>query len=88
MEQIEETLTPILKLTRDLKNASVTLGDDEARFLVDAYYQMQANRITAAQQLAQHFNVVVLLKGAGSVVCDGTQTAIIASGLFLRRRRG
>ena len=42
--QIEETLTPILKLSRDLKNAAVTLGDDEARFLVDAYYQMQANK--------------------------------------------
>jgi len=49
--QIEETLTPILKLSRDLKNAAVTLGDDEARFLVDAYYQMQSNRITADSQI-------------------------------------
>jgi hypothetical protein len=37
-------LEPIARLTRDLKSASVTLGDDEARFLVDAYYIMQEDR--------------------------------------------
>jgi hypothetical protein len=37
-------LEPIARLTRDLKTASVTLGDDEARFLVDAYYIMQEDR--------------------------------------------
>lgn len=37
-------LEPIQRLTRDLKEASVVLTDDEARFLVDAYYQMQENR--------------------------------------------
>lgn len=46
-----DTLTPITRLTRDLRNASVTLGDDEARFLVDAYYQMQDNRISADGQI-------------------------------------
>jgi len=35
----------VRKLTKDEKNASVTLGKDEARFLVDAYYQLQENRI-------------------------------------------
>lgn len=35
----------IHKLTKDERQASVTLGKDEARFLVDAYYQLQENRI-------------------------------------------
>ncbi len=43
-------LTPIIKLTKDLKSASRTLSDDEARFLVDAYYAMQDDRIRAAHQ--------------------------------------
>lgn len=42
MDRID--LEPIERLTRDLKKASVTLGDDEARFLVDAYYIMQEDR--------------------------------------------
>lgn len=37
-------LDPIQRLTRDLKEAATTLSDNEARFLVDAYYQMQENR--------------------------------------------
>lgn len=41
----EEKLTAIQRLTRDLMLASVTLSDTEARFLVDAYYTMQDNRI-------------------------------------------
>lgn len=43
-------MTPIEKLTRDLRSASITLSDTEARFLVDAYYQMQDNRIRADGQ--------------------------------------
>lgn len=39
-----ETLEPIERLTKDLKEAAITLSDDEARFLVDAYYAMQENR--------------------------------------------
>ena len=35
----------VRKLTKDERNASVTLGKSEARFLVDAYYQLQENRI-------------------------------------------
>lgn len=38
------------RLTRDLNKAAVTLSKDEVRFLVDAYYQMQDNRIRAANQ--------------------------------------
>lgn len=37
-------LDPITKLTKDLREASVQLGADEARFLVDAYYIMQEDR--------------------------------------------
>lgn len=46
-----ETLTPIARLTRDLANASITLSDAEVRFLVDAYYSMQDNRIRADGQV-------------------------------------
>lgn len=44
-------LTPIRKLTRDLKLAARILSDDEARFLVDSYYGMQRDRIRAAHQM-------------------------------------
>lgn len=47
MEQIES----ITRLTRDLAAASKTLSDDEARFLVDAYYTMQENRKAAGNQV-------------------------------------
>lgn len=43
-------LESVEKLSRDLAAASVTLSDDEARFLVDAYYQMQESRIRAGHQ--------------------------------------
>lgn len=41
----------IRKITKDEKLAATTLGKDEARFLVDAYYQMQENRIRADGQV-------------------------------------
>lgn len=44
-------LETIQKLNKDLKNASITLSKDEARFLVDSYYMMQDNRIRAAAQV-------------------------------------
>ena len=44
-------LTPIARLTRDLRVAARILSDDEARFLVDSYYAMQADRIRAAHQM-------------------------------------
>lgn len=44
-------LEPIQKLTKDLKQASYILSATEARFLVDAYYQMQDNRIRADGQV-------------------------------------
>ena len=46
-------LQPIVRLTRDLKAAAITLGADEARYLVDAYYNLQDYRKAAGnQQLA------------------------------------
>lgn len=45
-----ESLNSIQRLTRDLKNATITLSTTEARFLVDAYYAMQRDRIRAAHQ--------------------------------------
>ena len=46
-----EELQPITKLTRDLRAAAQTLSPDEARYLVDAYYMMQENRIRSDAQI-------------------------------------
>ena len=46
-----EELTPVAKLTKDLRAASRTLTDTEARFLVDAYYMLQNDRIRADGQV-------------------------------------
>jgi Transposase IS116/IS110/IS902 family len=40
----EEHKIPVARLNRDMARASVTLTDQEARFLVDAYYLMQDGR--------------------------------------------
>lgn len=40
----ETELEPVHRLTRDLALAARTLSEDEARYLVDAYYQMQDDR--------------------------------------------
>lgn len=44
-------LESVNRLTRDLKAAATSMTADEARYLVDAYYSMQANRIRAANQV-------------------------------------
>jgi hypothetical protein len=49
-EEITAALEPLKRLTKDLLAATATLSTDEARFLVDAYYILQRNRITAANQ--------------------------------------
>jgi Transposase IS116/IS110/IS902 family len=46
-----EPLNPVQRLTKDLAAASATLSDQEARYLVDLYYQMQENRIRAFGQV-------------------------------------
>lgn len=44
-------LEPATRLSRDMRKAAATLSDDEARFLIRAYYQQQDSRIRAANQL-------------------------------------
>ena len=41
----------VTRLSRDLAAAAGELGDDAARFLVDAYYSIQAERIRADNQM-------------------------------------
>lgn len=48
---MEIELDSVIKLTRDLVNASKTLSQKEARYLVDLYYQMQDNRIRSYGQV-------------------------------------
>lgn len=47
-----EQLISVERLTRDIAKASTSLTQDEARFLVDAYYTMQKDRIRADNQVA------------------------------------
>jgi hypothetical protein len=44
-------LTPLQKMSRDVKEAARTLTDTEARFLVDTYYQMQDDRIRSNNRI-------------------------------------
>lgn len=47
----KQDLTPLVKLTKDLRNASKTLSPSEARYLVDRYYQIQQYRTSAKNQI-------------------------------------
>lgn len=49
----EEFTGPVRRLTQDIKKAAVTLSLAEVRFLVDAYYTMQKDRIRSAHQERQ-----------------------------------
>ena len=44
-------LDPMLKLTKEIKQAAAKLGPREARFLVDTYYMLQKNRIRSDNQI-------------------------------------
>ena len=46
-------LEALNKLKRDIKNAGTTLSKEEARYLVDLYYQMQEYRKTSDNQVRQ-----------------------------------
>lgn len=50
MDTTNELLTAVDRLSRDIKKAAKTISHVEARFLVDAYYQMQESRIREAHQ--------------------------------------
>lgn len=51
MTNQSEAPTPIARLTRDLAAAGKLLSTQEARFLVDAYYTIQADRMRANAQM-------------------------------------
>ena len=46
-----DDLTSIQRLTRDLRDAAITLSDTEARFLTDAYYTIQEDRKRSGNQI-------------------------------------
>lgn len=48
---LSAVLEPFAKLDKDLKNAAKTLSPNEARFLVDSYYAIQAYRIRSGNQI-------------------------------------
>jgi hypothetical protein len=41
----------VTRMSRDIRAAATTLSADEARFLVDSYYQQQENRIRSSHQV-------------------------------------
>jgi hypothetical protein len=47
----QKQFTPLVKLTKDLRSASRTLNPQEARYLVDRYYQIQQYRTSAKNQI-------------------------------------
>jgi hypothetical protein len=49
-ELLESSNKSRVKLSKDLKESTELLGKDQVRFLVDAYYEMQANRIRSKNQ--------------------------------------
>lgn len=51
MTDITPHLEGVTRLSRDLRAAAETLSQDEARFLVDAFYTAQDNRIRSAHQV-------------------------------------
>lgn len=50
-DNTSEQIVALDRLSRDLKAAAATMSTQEARYLVDLYYQMQENRIRAAGQI-------------------------------------
>ena len=50
-EPNSDQIVALQRLNRDIKAAAKTMSTQEARYLVDLYYQMQDNRIRAAAQI-------------------------------------
>jgi hypothetical protein len=44
------TLEPLVRLSKDTKEAATKIGIDEARFLVDMYYIIQEHRVATNNQ--------------------------------------
>jgi len=48
---MDDAMISVERMTRDIRAAAMTLTAREARFLVDAYYQMQEDRLRAASRV-------------------------------------
>ena len=48
---VSEFLESIQRLTKDIRDAAITLSEREARYLVDIYYQSQRDRIRSSHQV-------------------------------------
>jgi ADP-dependent NAD(P)H-hydrate dehydratase / NAD(P)H-hydrate epimerase len=53
---------------------------EAARLLNSTIEQIQADRITAARQLAKKYQAMVVLKGAGTVICDIAGEILVCAG--------
>ena len=51
MEKLTESMISLTRLSKDIKSAATILSDQEVRFLVDAYYIIQNDRIRSANQV-------------------------------------
>lgn len=52
-EKKENALENIIKLNKDLKEASEKLSDKEVRYMVDTYYKIQEHRIAMSAQIRE-----------------------------------
>lgn len=52
-----EILEPVTRMSRDIRAAAATLTDNEARYLVDTYYQMQEARIRDDHRIRQQSSI-------------------------------
>lgn len=53
---------------------------EAARLLACDVEEIQADRFAAARELNRRYGAVVLLKGAGTLICDGAQSWVIGGG--------
>jgi hydroxyethylthiazole kinase-like uncharacterized protein yjeF len=69
------------KLTQRHATTVLTPHPSEAaRLLGSDTKSIQDNRYAAAESLASRYRATVVLKGAGSLICDGTRTAVCQAG--------
>jgi len=74
------TLEPVVRLNRDLTQAAKIMSDDEARYLVDAYYIMQEDRKRSGNQInsmeGEPSSVINWLSEQSSVLEDQIKRAL------------
>lgn len=81
-DSIISNLEPIKRMSRDVRQASTTLSDQEARYLVDAYYQMQEDRIRAMgrvramEETGEPHAVIVWLGSQSNILEDQIKGAL------------